>query len=303
MKLCVITPLSHLDLASFGSGIHMALTHIALESDDYVKTYQRYKNKGEYIILDNSAFELEQQGRGLDPKPVLEAAKAIGADEVIATDVLCEGDETVKSTRNFISEFRAFFGEEIRQGKPVPKIMAVPQGKSIEEWIDCYARLVVMDGVDVIGFSKISVPVSFGGPNARKVDGGVTQSRLKLYDYLDENLLWPDLLCRPNMKIHLLGGDSWSGHELKSITTYGGGTKSPIPLLGRRQIRSNDTSAPVWYGANSVAFDPFSGKASKFIVEKPDLENKRQDTAELINEHLSLIVKNISVLHKCANRF
>lgn len=313
MKLCVITPLSHLDLASYGNGIHMALTHLALENTDYIKSYQRYKNKGEYIILDNSAFELEQQGKGLDPQPVLEASKYIGADEVIATDVLCDGPATVASTRNFIEEFRKFYGEEIRRGFPVPRVMAVPQGKTVEEWIDSYLCLLHMDGVDVLGFSKISVPTCFGGPNARKVDGGVTQSRLKLYDYLDEKALWP-FDCNRNVKIHLLGGDSWSGYELQSIVSQPDPTETDRekakqtrnaawmrPVSVRRMIRSNDTSAPVWYGANEVSFDPFTGKASKFIVEKPDLENKRQDTAEKIDQNLSTIMKNISVLLKCAN--
>lgn len=313
MKLCVITPISHLALAEYGNGIHMALTHLALESDDYVKAYQRLKNKKEYVILDNSAFELEQQGKGLDPQPVLEASKAIGADEVIATDVLCEGSATVASTRNFIEEFRKFYGEEIRRGLPVPQVMAVPQGKTVEEWVDCYLCLLHMDGVDVLGFSKISIPTAFGGPNARKVDGGVTQSRLKLYDFLDERCLWP-FDCNRDVKIHLLGGDSWSGHELKSIMTQPDPTEAEQardrqqrraawlrPVSPRRMIRSNDTSAPIWYGANGVSFDPFTGKASKFIVEKPDLENKRQETSEKINDNIGLVMKNISVLLKCAS--
>ena len=69
----------------------------------------------------------------------------------------------------------------------------------------------------------------------------------------------------------------------------------------RDTIRSNDTSAPVWYGAQGVAFDPFTGKASKFIKEKPDLENERQETAERINSNMETIMKNISVLLKCAS--
>lgn len=288
MKLCVISPLSHLDLASFGSGIHMALTHIVHQDEQYVKAYQRFKNKGEYVILDNSAFELEQQGKGLDPKPVLEASKLVGADEIIATDVLCHGPETIKSTRNFIKEFLSFYGEEIRLEKFVPKIMAVPQGQSIQEWIDCYTTLLLTEGVDVIGFSKIAIPTCFGGPNARKVDGGVTQSRLKLYDYLDKHYLWPSQLGRACTDIHLLGGDSWSGFELIQVCN-----KWP------KAIRSNDTSAPVWYGANGIAFDPFTGKASKFLIEKPDLENRIQTTAEKIETNLSLIMKNIATLLKC----
>ena len=220
MKLCIIAPISHLHLASYGSGIHMALTHLALKSDEYVKAYQRFKNKGEYLILDNSAFEMEQQGKGLDPEPVLKAAKRIGVDEVIATDVLLDGDATVASTREFIKQYNNFFSEEIRLGRPVPKIMAVPQGKTVEEWIDCYMRLIALEGVNVLGFSKIAVTTAFGGPNARSVDGGVTQSRLKLYDYLDQKQLWPYSLRRFHLDVHLLGGDSWSAYELKSIAQH-----------------------------------------------------------------------------------
>lgn len=289
MKLCVITPTSHLDLAGYGNGIHMALTHLT-ENDDYCRAYQRYRNKGEYIILDNSAFEMEQQGKGLDPLPVLIAARKIGVDEVIATDVLLKGSETVKSTRNFVTEYQKFYSEEIRLGKPVPKIMAVPQGNTIEEWTDCYIQLLATPGVNVIGFSKIAVPVAFGGPKARKVSGGVTQSRLKLYEYLSNSKLWPSqIFSHQNIQIHLLGGDNWSGHEIQTINKL------------RYVIRSNDTSAPVWYGANGIAFDPFTGKAPEFIEQKPDLENHRQDTAEKIKKNLALIQANISVLLKMSN--
>lgn len=299
MKICVIPPTSHLDFATFGSGMHMALTHLVQQSEGYTKFFQRMQNKKEYVILDNSAFEMEKLGKGLDPEPVLKAAKIIGANEVIATDVLCDGDKTVVSTRAFIQEYNQFYGEEIRVGKPVPKIMAVVQGKTIDEWMDCYVRLLAMKGVDVLGFSKISVPVSFGGPTARTVSGGVTTSRLKLYDYLTERKLWPmQTQYAHKVEVHLLGGDDWTGHELKTIKGYNFNCPINYPEC---PIRSNDTSAAVWYGAHNVAFDPFSGKASKFIVEKPDLENHRQVTAEKLSSNAQLIQANINVFHKMAN--
>lgn len=295
MKFCVIAPTSHLQLSTLGSGIHMALTHLTTESDEYVKFFQRMINKQEYVILDNSAFELEQQGKGLDPEPVLKAAKLIGASEVIATDVLCNGDATMASTRNFIKEFKAFFGEEIRTGRPVPKIMAVPQGKTPEEWLDCYTRLLYTENVDVLGFSKISVPTSFGGPDARKTSGGVVNARLKLIKFLDEKCMWPEnIVGRKKIEIHLLGGDNWSGHELREVSKTVGWRVPSHP------IRSNDTSAPVWYGAYGQKFDAFTGKAATFIGEKPDLENHRQTTAEMINKNMEAVLTNIAIFHKMA---
>lgn len=298
MRLCVITPVSHLDLATYGSGIHMALTHLVNSNEDYANAYRRFQAKNEYTILDNSAFEMEQQGKGLDPEPVLSAAKQIGADEVIATDVLCDGPATVKATRNFIREYEKFFSEQIRLDQPIPKIMAVPQGKTIEEWIDCYLQLLITPRVDVIGFSKISVPVCFGGPNARQVSGGVTNSRIKLYDYLDQYQLWPFSLNR-NTPIHLLGGDNQTGAEFLNIANSQSNFHSQGVSQRKINIRSNDTSAPVWYGANGIAFDPFTGKAPKFIGEKPDLENAKQVTAENIEKNKSLILGNILILSKC----
>jgi len=217
----------------------------------------------------------------------LKASKLIGVHEVIATDVLCEGEKTVASTRNFIKEYNKFYSEDIRLGRPTPKIMAVPQGRTIEEWLDCYIRLVMTNGVDVLGFSKISVPTCFGGPNARKTSGGVVQSRLKLLDHLESNRMWPSQLSR-SIEIHLLGGDDWSGYEIREVRNRG----------YNRHIRSNDTSAPVWYGSFNLKFDPFTGKAPSFVVEKPDLENHRQTTVENIDKNIAIVLANIALFNK-----
>ena len=293
MQFCVIAPVSHLHLTTLGNGIHMALTHLVHQSDDYTKFYQRMVSKNEYVILDNSAFEMEKQGKGLDPEPVLKAAKLVGAHEVIATDVLLNGQGTIDSTRAFIKEYVKFFGEEIRLGKPIPKIMAVPQGNTIDEWIDCYTRLVHMQRVQVLGFSKISVPVSFGGPNARKVSGGVIQARLKLLAHLADSKLLPSQIGQTGNApcIHLLGGDDWSGYELDQVSQK-----------YSKDVRSNDSSAPIWYGAQGVKFDSFTGKASQFVVEKPDLENTRQTTVESIDKNIAIVLANIAVFLKMANK-
>jgi len=292
MQFCVIAPVSHLHLTTLGNGIHMALTHLVHQSDDYTKFYQRMVSKNEYVILDNSAFEMEKQGKGLDPEPVLKAAKLVGAHEVIATDVLLNGQATIDSTRTFIKEYAKMFGEELRLGKPVPKIMAVPQGNTVDEWMDCYVRLLHMSHVQVLGFSKISVPVSFGGPNARKVSGGVVQARLKLLNHLSENNLLPSQISngRAAPCIHLLGGDDWSGHELEQVSQK------------YSDVRSNDSSAPIWYGAQGVKFDSFTGKASQFIIEKPDLENTRQTTVESIDKNIAIVLANIAIFLKAANK-
>lgn len=293
MQFCVIAPVSHLHLTTLGNGIHMALSHLVHQSDDYAKFYQRMVSKKEYVILDNSAFEMEKQGKGLDPEPVLKASKIIGAHEVIATDVLLNGQATVDSTRNFIKEYLKFFGEEIRLNKPRPKIMAVPQGNTVDEWIDCYVRLLHMQHVQVLGFSKISVPISFGGPNARKVSGGVVQARIKLLDYLRDNKLLPSQLSQTGNapRIHLLGGDDYSGMELDYMSTW-----------YSKDVRSNDSSAPIWYGAQGVKFDSFSGKASQFVIEKPDLENERQTTKENIDKNIAIVLANIAIFLKMANK-
>lgn len=299
IKICIISPASHLEQYSNLGDCEMALTHLIVPNagfhhseyvtKNYVNYFKQKSQEGKWVILDNSAYEIGKleatnaTGQGLGPELVLQAAEMINPSIVIAQDVLCDREATLESTKRFIWEVK----NKGLEGKF--QIMAVAQGKSKDEWLSSYEDLLKMSEVDQIGFSKISVPLSFGGSQA--TDGCVALSRLNCTKEVDKmfnskpgvNLLNKKL---PRIKpAHLLGGDNWLPWELEQQKKY-------------EWIFSNDSSACVQYGIFNKIFDPISGQISNIITQKPDLENLLVNTVDLLNTASYNILYNISVLHK-----
>ena len=281
IRIAIIAPVSHMNtFVPYGDKIAMALTHLVLANEEYATFYRELRDEfGFHIILDNSAFELEQQGKGLDPEPVLEAAQKINASEVICTDVLCNYWATIESTQNFIEHYYKIWPDGPEGGGP--KMQAVVQGDNEEDWWVCYGSLMRMPEINVLGFSKVSIPHCFHGN--RKDNGCVTQSRLKVSETINND---PNMLPLLHGKtIHLLGGDNWSPYELSIQTRY-------------RWVRSNDTSMPVWYGAQGEFVDLRTGKIADIITTKPDLENNDPATKDLCENALVPIMHNIIALQR-----
>lgn len=242
IDVAIIASVPHLtDLSALGS-IEMALTHLVLANSAYADFYLRRSAAGVTVILDNSAYELEEHtGKGMDVQPVLAAASRIGATVVICQDVLYDGTRTLTTTRRFL-DHAAGTGY---------RFMAVPQGETRAEWLDCYEELAALPGIDMIGLSKLSVPRCFGGP--------VAETRLECVEALLER--------GTPLPLHLLGGDRSLAWELAEHR--------------RRDhdsvVRSNDSSFAFWYAACGIDVDPSTGRALHEAPTKPDLIEARLD--------------------------
>lgn len=271
IEICVIAPISHLRTYSSLGEMDMSLTHLILEDPrgPYAQYYREQKQKGRFVILDNSAFELEQAGGGLNPDPVLDAAAITNPSEVIATDVLFDGEATIQSTQDFIRRMRA------RGVLGKYRVMGVVQGENMDEWWGCLEQLLNMPEVDTIGLSKLSVPISYLGEKAS--NGNCARSRIMITEMMEKR-------CKLLKDVHLLGGDNWLPWELKQQTTY-------------PWIRSNDSSAAVWYGSKGFTFNE-QDKIDEIIMEKPDLENYNPDTADDCDLHMTSILENIVRWHR-----
>lgn len=291
IQICVITPTSHLKVYGALGEMDMSLSHLVLEdpTGSYARYYKEQRERGRFVILDNSAFELEQQGKGLDPDPVLDAAEITNPSEVIATDCLFDGPATIQSTKRFISRMR----ERGVLGRY--KVMGVVQGRSRDEWLTCLSVLMDMPEVNTIGLSKLSVPMSFLGE--KESDGCVARSRIectKTIDrcYNDPFATWdsgePKRLKEKDF--HLLGGDNWTVWEMEQQVQY-------------PWIRSNDSSCAVWYGRFRRTFND-EGKIEHIITDKPDLENRDVGTEKQLSttEVRAAIMENIARWHKVCKR-
>lgn len=140
MKLCHITPLNALELSEFYNDIHFLLVHWAMESEKYL---QFYRNSTKYKIIDSSMYEL---GAPLDQDTIIEFAKKMKVDEIIANDKLLDADYTIKETKKFLDKCPDNF-----------KVMGVIQGKNINDWLKCFKFMNEDERIDVLGISKKGV--------------------------------------------------------------------------------------------------------------------------------------------------
>lgn len=123
--------------------ISMALTHLVEKYPGYAECFRKYHG---YKILDNSLIEV---GSAMSLKRVLYAACLIDADEIILPDVFKDGPGTIKSVQESL-EFLATHAYKER------KLMAVCQGATRQEFIDCFYELNRMKEIDVIGIPKVT---------------------------------------------------------------------------------------------------------------------------------------------------
>ncbi|MGH3866023.1 MAG: hypothetical protein ACRDQ4_07770 [Pseudonocardiaceae bacterium] len=247
IDVAIIASTPHLEQLSAAGTIDMALTHLVLHQPTYAAFYCARTQAGIAVMLDNSAYELQEStGSGMTAEPVLHAAQQIGAQVVVCQDVLFDGPATLAATRQFLDVAR----HQDRVGPAAGlRFMGVPQGRTQTEWLDCYHQLVVMPDIDMIGLSKLSVPHCFGTPVAEARIACVAQ-------LLDHNALKP---------FHLLGGDRSLPWELREHRRLG------HDHAEHGGVRSNDSSFAFWYAASHIGVDARAGRAERNATTKPDL--------------------------------
>lgn len=170
MKVAHIVPTKLLWVIE-GAEYHMCLGHLIGEDFDYTSFYKKEAFNGAYVIMDNGVYET---GQPLPIEEICKKANMIGASEIILPDYYKDGEKSLEATREAIEYARNNF-----QGK----LMAVPQGKDLEEWLHNAILTLSLD-IDVLG-----VPKWLSGEGMR--------ARLKALQTLDH-------LTR-GREVHLLG--------------------------------------------------------------------------------------------------
>lgn len=198
MRIAIIPPLGLLDTyGPAGDDYHLCLSNEVLKYPQYADFYRSRSDRGDHVILDNSAHE-QLQGQSL--AQLLEAADKVGPTEIVLPDRLFFGDDTLE--RSTIA-YEAF-----RRSMPNVNLMGVPQGRHFSEWIDCLHGLSTL-GVDTIGISK----------DYEVWDGGLRKLVMAAH-----------LLGYSQKSIHLLG---WGRNlwELKDLSGYVRGVDSAKPIV------------------------------------------------------------------------
>jgi len=139
IKLCFIVPTPHiLDMAEF-SDIHLLLAHQALKDPEYVKAYKALRDKGHYLIMDNSTFEL---GESISSEKLIEAAFLVQANEIVAPEVIGNISRTIDKVGTFLSSNKSDLKEF--------KVGAVVQGESWNAFLRCFHHFLLNPHIDTI---------------------------------------------------------------------------------------------------------------------------------------------------------
>ena len=256
IRLATILPIAYINKIdrSYDSQICMLLAHQALKSAKYLKIYKKRQKEGGYLILDNSAYEF---GKAISNDLLFNVIKVAQPDEFVLPDAICDFKTTIKLTSNFLEKYN-------NEGKI--KLMAVPQGKTIDEYIECYKYFSTNTLIDTIGLASKSTELL---PRINDYISG--------RHYVLETLIAKGLICKKPH--HLLGlGDS-GHHELKVLKQY-------------TFIRSCDSSAAYIHAKNGLVFND---KSYTKISEKIDFGDSYDEN---VNYRLNI---NISVLYNYAN--
>jgi hypothetical protein len=151
MEVATIVPTAFLPLVQ-DDNYHLCLAQLIDEDEAYTSFYTHAAEDGKFIILDNGAAE------GFMPpiKELYEKALMINASELILPDKFFDTRGTLAASQTAMN----FLKRKGYEGS----VMAVPQGKSLQDWVDCALEMSSW-GVECIGAPKNLVHV--GGPYGR----------------------------------------------------------------------------------------------------------------------------------------
>lgn len=141
-RVAHIVPVQHLGDTE-DMQYHMCLAHL-VGNEEYRKHFAKMAANGRFVLMDNGAAE----GSQLQPEQLLEMYEQINPTEIVLPDTLYEPGSTIQKSRNFLSLL-----DERGLGSKY-RVMAVPQGRTLDEWSAC-ARVFIKDTrIDSIGVSK-----------------------------------------------------------------------------------------------------------------------------------------------------
>lgn len=180
-KVAHIVPVSHLE-DTVNNQYHMCLAHLVEENDEYAAHFAKMAVEGKFVLMDNGAAE----GAQLKPEALFEMYEEIEPTEIVLPDTLYEPASTIQKSRAFL---------QMMQDRGIEyRTMAVPQGRTLEEWAAC-ARIFVKDTrVSAIGVSKF-LNIATKDRYVRFKACEILGNLMREYDRMD------------SLEVHLLGCD------------------------------------------------------------------------------------------------
>ena len=236
---CHIAPINYLHLTK-GREVHLTLAHL-VDDLQYTNFYKEEKKNGSVIIMDNSAFEFTQEGKGyLTGEQIVHYDKRIDADYAVMTDYPGEDrQKTIEAAKEQAPIFK----------KAGIKTFFVPQGKKNdkEDYIECFRWATENpDLVDYIGVSILAVPNAYGiEPFGHEPSLHRFTSRLHMMYQLAE--------------MGLLGSTRKNGQLIHFLGMVDGPNEVQFLSPFKKFIDSWDSSSAIWHGLNGYGYDDTPG--------------------------------------------
>lgn len=212
-SFCIIAPTAYLEKYAVLSNKHLVLAHLVEADETYANFYKRMRDRGDYIIMDNSAFEL---GESYAPDKLIELAGRCGANAIVLPDYPGKAPKyTIEAAEQWIPLFK----------KAGYECMFVPQSEKgdWEGWVHAYQYAATNPNIDVIGMSILGIPNAL--PHIHVAYARVVATQI----LKDRGIL------SSTKKHHYLGLNSGPNLEIPS-------------LLKMDALFSCDSSNPVWQG-------------------------------------------------------
>lgn len=228
MKVATILPTPLLGLEP-NKDYNMCLYQIVKTNPIYAEYFRKLREQNKFVIMDNGAAE------GVNPsfEELLPVYDIVKPSEIVLPDVVYNTTETLKRTVASYCEFEKHKLHEQYQ------FMAVPQGETFLEWLDCLSAFLHLPHITTIGVSK------FVTPKFQYEMGDDANVRLECVDAI---LTIAAQMKRP-VQVHLLGCYS-NPKEIGEINEVFGdkvrGTDSAIAYVYSRaqQIYRPNTNRP-----------------------------------------------------------
>lgn len=147
MKTATILPTHYLNMIK-EEPYHMCLAHLIGVDKEYTEFYKevgRYNDK--YLIMDNGVIEGDRR----PIQEIIKKALLVKANEIILPDAFMEMEETLELSYSAL--------QIVRNDFPDLKVMAVPQGKTMDEWLDCAQAMIDWD-IQCLGIPKVLTKIA-----------------------------------------------------------------------------------------------------------------------------------------------
>jgi len=211
-EFCYIAPIEYLHFTT-ASSTHLVLAHLVDASDTYANFYKQRASYGDYIIMDNSAYELKVP---YDTGKLIALGHKCGADAIVLPDYPFQpSDVTIRAANKFVGDFK----------KEGFHTFFVPQSEKgdIEDWYSGYVWAAEHPDIDIIGMSILGIPNAL--PHIHPAYARVVMAQ----NLINDNRFEFD------KHHHFLGLNSGPALEIPS-------------LIEMNALDTIDSSGPIWAG-------------------------------------------------------